>query len=499
MGQWGYYDDQGDPVQDLVIAIENKVLPKNLSSCKTHTEEKINNNKFNIYTTKDNERCSNNRIEYMKSNLDKISDYVKKSFKNDDRYFLIPGIAIYAARGWRQTSHFPKELPKNYPKWLKEKAQEYSQTQLDGLCRSNWNSKNIDVVCKGLSELSKWKDWKSREQALKNQIKLFSNSSDDNILVKLLTVESVKKNYWNKKTKKGAEIHYYSFQSYGGKINNKPPKVAPDSFEIFIPDGSLKHTVDGKEKIIKDWLSKSTVGPYKKKDAGKGQPDFYYLGGWRIYSKKREKYWAQICSGPLNVVSEDCLDEVNWWVKVDNNPKQTEPTLCPRKWEGKAEEYALTIGDILDFKPGEEVELLLLHRNIFDGTTRPNVNKPKYHYTPKHFFRNEKWIYTHTKNLKGSLRMVNGDDLEVSDFEWELNISDYDATDKYVGSLSWYPLENGKMKPLKNKQWSTFPKDTLVGWRGPAIYWDNLKDLPKITYIKDGCLVCGNEANACNY
>ena len=33
MGQWGFYDDEGDPVADMAIEIEHKVLPKRLQSC----------------------------------------------------------------------------------------------------------------------------------------------------------------------------------------------------------------------------------------------------------------------------------------------------------------------------------------------------------------------------------------------------------------------------------------------------------------------------------
>ena len=375
MGQWGVYDDQGDSVQDLVIDIEKKILPKNLNECKTYTEEKINEpnafwTKIKIYSTKENERCTNDRIEYIKSNLNLVSDYVKKNIthdKYDNRDFHISGIAIHAARGWRSTSHLPKELPKNYPEWLRKEALKASRKQLDGLCRVNWNSKDIDVVCKDL-DLSRWKDWKRREQALTNQIKLFSG------------------------------------------VTTTIAKTKTKSFE-----------------------SKSNA-------------------------------------------------------------------LCPRKWYEKAEEYGLTIEDVLDFEPGEEVELLLLHRNIFDGTLDPKTNKPKYKYTPTHFFRNEKWIYTHNKDLRGTLRLETKDStIETKDFEWELEISDYNATDKIIGSLRWYPLENGKMKPLKNKKWNTFPKNTLVGWRGPAVYWSNLKDLPKITYEKGGCLVCGEEAHICDF
>ena len=46
---------------------------------------------------------------------------------------------------------------------------------------------------------------------------------------------------------------------------------------------------------------------------------------------------------------------------------------------------------------------------------------------------------------------------------------------------------------MKNKKWDTFPEDTQVGWRGVGLFWGDIKDLPKVTYEKGGCLVCGKE------
>lgn len=351
MGQWGYYDDQSDPVQDLVISIERDILPGNLSKCKTYTKEKIGKNKHKIFFTDENVSCTNNRIEYVKSNLEKVSKYVMTKIKYDGRNFIIPGIAIYAARGWKATSQFPKSLPKNYPHFLREEALWYSQKQLAKLCKRNWNSKDIDVVCSDSDYSSKWKDWKSREQALKTQIKLFSISSTKEI----------------------------------------------------------------KEKTAQ----------------------------------------------------------------------------CPKEWSNKAVKYSLTIEDVIDFEPDEEIELLLLHRNVFDVTTNPKVNKINYHYTPAYFFRNERWVYTHSSGLSGYLHKK-GEKKNIRKFEWELNISKYQIND-----IAWYPLINGKMKPINNKDWSTFSQDTLVGWRGKAVYWEDLKELPKIYYTKEGCLVCGDEEHLC--
>ena len=176
-----------------------------------------------------------------------------------------------------------------------------------------------------------------------------------------------------------------------------------------------------------------------------------------------------------------------------NTPKSKarNKVLCPRIWEKTVEKHGLTIKDVLNFKSGYVVQLLFLHRNVFDGSVDPKINKPKYDYTPSYFFRHEKWYYIHSEGLTGTIYKENKKDGRK--FEWELNISKYN-----VKNLAWYPLKNGRMKVLKNKKWNTFPKNTQVGWRGSAVLWKDLKDFPKIRYEKEGCLVCGKEAYRCD-
>ena len=177
MGQWGYYDDQSDRVQDLVISIERGILPVNLSKCETYTKEKIRKNVSKIFFTKENALCTNKIIEYMKFNLEKVSKYIMTKIKYDDRNFIVPGIAVHAAKGWGTTSQFPKSLPKNFPQWLRKEALLYSKKQLAKLCKRNWDqrlSNKVGVVCSDSDYSGGWKDWKGREQALKDQIRLFS-------------------------------------------------------------------------------------------------------------------------------------------------------------------------------------------------------------------------------------------------------------------------------------------------------------------------------------
>jgi len=137
-------------------------------------------------------------------------------------------------------------------------------------------------------------------------------------LLTLLTVEMVKTQYW----KTGKPIKFYPIQTYGSKdINDNPvtnfnENGDPHELMVFVLDGTLHHVnrTAGIRELIPDWLSTAT-GPYREEDREKSLPDFYSLGGHYVYANGEiEKSNLQICSGPLNVLSTDCLDEVNVWV-----------------------------------------------------------------------------------------------------------------------------------------------------------------------------------------
>lgn len=88
---------------------------------------------------------------------------------------------------------------------------------------------------------------------------------------KKLTVNDVRRKYWDKKKKMGKPIQYYLVQTSGDvfvMFENSPGFSFAREPQIFVPDGTL-HKVNMKIKkrqIITDWLSLSTSCPYKKTD-----------------------------------------------------------------------------------------------------------------------------------------------------------------------------------------------------------------------------------------
>jgi hypothetical protein len=136
--------------------------------------------------------------------------------------------------------------------------------------------------------------------------------------LQLLTIDIIRNNYYNDKTGSYNPIECYIFQTYDGKdLDGKVPTTKNESPETIIPTGRLIVQQNNKKTIIEKWLQDKKlkpIGPYKRK--GETKP-YYYLECIKTHGEKGipEVIHMQICAGPLNVLSEDCMDEVNCWIK----------------------------------------------------------------------------------------------------------------------------------------------------------------------------------------
>jgi len=208
MGQWGFFDDEGDAVADFAIDIENRVLPENLKRCYDYNKKvkipcyKINNKKanaklmdeiakdygkdtfivFNInqsrnscsYSVETNEtrKCYEDRRKFLNTHREILGDAII-SIINEKEYYqqpqMIAGIAMYLARGWHGTPIFPEsetvergfrvpKLTREFPKELRKMAYNASVQQL----------KNFD-------NKMKWSSPDKRIEALKIQVDLFKH------------------------------------------------------------------------------------------------------------------------------------------------------------------------------------------------------------------------------------------------------------------------------------------------------------------------------------
>jgi len=165
---------------------------------------------------------------------------------------------------------------------------------------------------------------------------LYYRDLEPKLNFEILTVENLRRNFWNAKNSKWMTINLYS--SGDGENPNLPfgpfnygynghPKNKINFNKVynitFIPDGNMQEfiSVNGKRlsKIYKDWLQSNNRPPYKKEDYNKQFKKYYTLTGKIEYNQDGQIYYndvLQICSGPiLNCVTLNCMSGVSWILK----------------------------------------------------------------------------------------------------------------------------------------------------------------------------------------
>ena len=153
--------------------------------------------------------------------------------------------------------------------------------------------------------------------------------------------------------------------------------------------------------------------------------------------------------------------------------------LKQEDWIQQIESKSLRIKDITELKAGTVLKLLVIDRNALERGVRDNT--PNTVYEPEEFFKTSFAMYKHDTDLKGKI-LFGGDDGKFQDFEFDLYLSE---------AQCWYPLKNQSI-PAKDEQgyfdfnfgkpkyYSEFDKNTEVGWRGPMIMWEELKNMPRV-------------------
>lgn len=178
-------------------------------------------------------------------------------------------------------------------------------------------------------------------------------------------------------------------------------------------------------------------------------------------------------------ISSKTNNNVYRWKKIASKQERIEVN----DWFNKYSNKWITIKDIEKLKKGDKVKIVVLDRNFLDIVSNPNINKENTSYSPQVFFKNNWGIYTHNDGLQGTLFeawMKKDKKPPKENFEFDVEYK----------KGKWYPLKNGIL-PAKDLQfnfnllgkkmhWTEFPKNTKVGYRGPMIFWKDLKDMPQI-------------------
>ena len=151
-----------------------------------------------------------------------------------------------------------------------------------------------------------------------------------------------------------------------------------------------------------------------------------------------------------------------------------------RAWVERCRKSWLTIGDVLKLKPGDKIKVLVLDSDMIDVVRGANNRGTAYN--PVRFFKKNTAIFRRDDDvsrsrphngLSGTIRWV--DDDVPFEFEVEFNNSWRPFRDGYVGRWpGLVPRVFGKT------HWTSFPKTTHIGWRGPMMAWSRVAKMPKV-------------------
>ncbi len=156
-----------------------------------------------------------------------------------------------------------------------------------------------------------------------------------------------------------------------------------------------------------------------------------------------------------------------------------------------AKPYHLTLGEIKQFPVGHKFEVVSWDRN-YEEAWIWNEAIPMQVYESEVFFAWNRCTVTYKGAMEWTIKNIDGS----FDHKVEIDVSNLDAC------WTWWPLnENGYLdinnEPLtkgqeilshwkpKHLHWSELPGTTRVGWRGPMMYWEYLKDMPLVYYDKN--------------
>ena len=156
-------------------------------------------------------------------------------------------------------------------------------------------------------------------------------------------------------------------------------------------------------------------------------------------------------------------------------------------WITHMSNQELTIADVEKLKPGDKLEVIMLHRNLGDIVRDPRAFPYGEYFEPEEFFAGVRGTYTHGKDMSGHIRH-HEDDYVDSSFNFHLN---------YRGN-HWYPLGDDGLLPVETGEtcvrgaiadYRKYPKTTKVGWRGPMLLVSSLKDAPLVYHEKQECCI----------
>jgi hypothetical protein len=147
----------------------------------------------------------------------------------------------------------------------------------------------------------------------------------------------------------------------------------------------------------------------------------------------------------------------------------------------------LTIADVKKLKPGDKLDVVIWDRNFEEHWIWDEAESEKL-YNAEKFFKYNRANITYLGHMRWELHLNYGDfkhpiHLDISNLETKRTWVTIDEKDGCV-HLTNEIVKQGCVPT--HLHWSEFHETTRVGWRGPIMLWDKLKDMSQV-YNKNGC------------
>lgn len=167
------------------------------------------------------------------------------------------------------------------------------------------------------------------------------------------------------------------------------------------------------------------------------------------------------------------------------------------KFIKKTSHLHLTLEDVYNLKPGDELDVVIWDRNWEENWVWGEANHNEV-YSPEDFFLVNRRKVIYRGNMKWDIKFghgtelmnihVNTENLPSGKTKWTWLILDDGGEIHVTEELDW---ENGTLNQLEEEEQlhfhhTHFDPTTRVGWRGPIMKWEHVVNSSKyIRYLED--------------
>lgn len=215
--------------------------------------------------------------------------------------------------------------------------------------------------------------------------------------------------------------------------------------------------------------------------------------------------------GPAAAVATKAKPDAKPKSKPKPKPKSKPPAaaaaspgraLTPEAWTRATRGAWLTLDQVRALPPGRAVDVLILHRNVWDGTMDADANPPGRAVDAARFFRSERvrLVLDRAPSAPASTGAPasSGGGALAATLAWPrgvgLTLQHEPLHIQHPGSDWWSPQreQDGTVQATgvmgvigRRVHWTRVQGRALVGWRGPMMLWSAVVAAPRLAWDED--------------